>query len=146
MLKLKIPPIILVLIMIEIAILITAFYFGTQIIDNEKTNNVLKFSNQVILLVKNTETQLNSAINLIEVTRNLPIMKNTDYSNYISEQYHGIPDNYDLKKRDLAKQILKAYPEFEFITFNMPNGDFYLMEPYSDQLNITRLNFADREW
>lgn len=142
----KISPIILVLIVIEIAILITAFYFGTQIIDNEKTNSVSKFSNQVTLLVKNTETQLKSAINLMEVTRNLPIVKNTDDSEYISEKYKGIPDNYDLTKRTLAKQILKAYPEFEFITFHMPNGNFYLMEPYADQLNVTRLNFADRDW
>ena len=132
--------------MIEIAILVTAFYFGTQIIDAEKKDTVAKFSNRVTLLVKNTETRLDSAINLIEVTRNLPIVKNINYSSYISEEYKGIPDNFDLKKRTLAKQILKTYPEFEFITFHMPNGDFYMMEPYSDQLNITRLNFADRDW
>lgn len=132
--------------MIEIAILVTAFYFGTQIIDAEKKDTVAKFSNRVTLLVKNTETRLDSAINLIEVTRNLPIVKNINYSSYISEEYKGIPDNFDLKKRTLAKQILKTYPEFEFITFHMPNGDFYMMEPYLDQLNITRLNFADRDW
>ena len=132
--------------MIEIAILVTAFYFGTQIIDAEKKDTIAKFSNRVTLLVKNTETQLDSAINLIEVTRNLPIVKNINYSSYISEEYKGIPENLDLKKRTLAKQILKTYPEFEFITFHMPNGDFYMMEPYADQLNITRLNFADRDW
>lgn len=146
MLKLKIPPIIFVLIIIEIAILITAFYFGTQIIDLQKSNAVSRFSNNVILSVKNIETQIKSDINVIEVTRNLPIVKNTEYSNYISEEYKGIPNIYDLKKRELATQILKTYPEFEFITFHMPNGDFYIMEPYSDQLNVTRLNFADRDW
>ena len=132
--------------MIETAILITAFYFGTQIIDAEKKDTIAKLSNRVTLLVKNTETQLDSAVNLIEVTRNLPIVKNTNDSSYISEEYKGIPENLDLKKRTLAKQILKTYPEFEFITFHMPNGDFYMMEPYADQLNITRLNFADRDW
>ena len=71
--------------MIEIAILVTAFYFGTQIIDAEKKDTIAKFSNRVTLLVKNTETQLDSAINLIEVTRNLPIVKNINYSSYISE-------------------------------------------------------------
>lgn len=146
MLKLKIPPIIFVLIIIEIAILITAFYFGTQIIDLEKSNAFSRFSNQAALSVKNIETQIKSDINVIEVTRNLPIVKNTEYSNYISEEYKGIPNIYDLKKRELATQILKTYPEFEFITFHMPNGDFYIMEPYSDQLNVTRLNFADRDW
>src|SRR3989338_6756579 len=100
--------------MIEIAILVTAFYFGTQIIDAEKKDTIAKFSNRVTLLVKNTEPQLDSAINLIEVTRNLPIVKNINYSNYISEEYKGIPDTFNLKKRTLAKQILKTYPEFEF--------------------------------
>ncbi|MCV0413215.1 sensor histidine kinase [Nitrosarchaeum sp.] len=142
----KIPPIIFVLIIIEIAILITAFYFGTQIIELQKSNAVSRFSNQAALSIKNIETQIKSDINVIEVTRNLPIVKNTEYSNHISEEYKGIPDTYDLKKRELANQILKTYPEFEFITFHMPNGDFYIMEPYSDQLNVTRLNFADRDW
>lgn len=144
--SLKIPSIIFVIVLIEIAILVTVFYFGIQIIDAEKKDTIAKFSNRVTLLVKNTETQLDSAISLIEVTRNLPIVKNANYSSYISEEYKGIPENIDLKKRTLAKQILKTYPEFEFITFHISNGDFYMMEPYSDQLNLTRLNFADRDW
>jgi signal transduction histidine kinase len=144
--KIKIPPIIFVMIAVEVALVVTAFYFGDQIINIEKEETVTKLSNRATLIVNNVENQIDSATNIIEVTSTLPVVKNTDYSDYISEKYKGIPDTFDLKKRTLAKQILKTYPTFEFITFHMPNGDFYLMEPYADQLNLTRLNFADRDW
>ena len=126
--------------------IVTTYYFGSQIIETEKRDTITEFSNHVSLLAKNTETQLGSAINIIEVTRTLPIVKSINYADHISEEYKGIPEDMDLKKRTLAKQILKTYPEFEFITFHIPNGDFYIMEPYMDQLNVTRLNFADRDW
>ena len=120
----KIHQIILVIFLIDIALIATTYYFGSQIIETEKRDTITEFSNHVSLLAKNTETQLGSAINIIEVTRTLPIVKSIDYADHISEEYKGIPEDMDLKKRTLAKQILKTYPEFEFITFHIPNGTF----------------------
>ena len=142
----KIHLIILLAVLVEISILGTAYYFGNMIIEAETNEITNKYSNRVILLAKNIESQLDSAANIIEASKNLPVVKNTNYSSFISEEYKGIPGDVDIKKRKAAQDILKQYQVFEVITFHMPNGDFYLMEPYSDQLNLTRLNFADRDW
>lgn len=142
----KIPSIIIISVIIQITILSASLYFGQQIIEFEKNEILLKYSNRVTLVVKNIEKYLDDAKNVIEVTSKLPIVRNTDFANYISEEYKGIPQDKDLEKRDLAKNILEQYPGFEFVTFHMPNGDFYLMEPYNAQINLTKLNFADRDW
>lgn len=46
----------------------------------------------------------------------------------------------------MAKNILTADKDFEVIFFLMPNGDMYMEEPYSRQQNLTRDNFAFRDY
>jgi C4-dicarboxylate-specific signal transduction histidine kinase len=52
----------------------------------------------------------------------------------------------DLPKRKVAQDILETDKDFEVIYFLMPNGDMYLEEPYSRQENLTRSNFAFRDY
>lgn len=146
MISTKILSIIIIAVLVEITVVSTSFYFGGLIIELEEKEILDKYSNNIILIVENIENQINSTIKVIDVTRELPQVKNTEYSDFISETLKGIPGDLDIEKRLVAKQILETYPDFEFITFHIPNGDFYIMEPYSDQLNVTRLNFADRDW
>lgn len=42
--------------------------------------------------------------------------------------------------------VLSKYPDFETIRFLLPNGDIYLLEPYAQQLNLTKNNFAFRDY
>ncbi|MEX0764421.1 MAG: sensor histidine kinase, partial [Nitrosopumilaceae archaeon] len=121
--------------------------YTTNLINEEEKIRVFnKFSNSVTLLANGASSELDSVIGIVEVTANRPVVRNVDYANLISETYKGIPEDMDLPKREVAKDILDKYPEFEFVSFNMPNGDFYMMEPHADQLNLARLNFADRDW
>jgi hypothetical protein len=46
----------------------------------------------------------------------------------------------------VAQDILAADKDFDTIFFLMPNGDMYLEEPYSRQENLTRNNFAFRDY
>lgn len=64
----------------------------------------------------------------------------------ISEQYKGIPLGLEEGKRNLARDVLEHYESFETVSFALPNGDIYFVEPYNRQLSLPRLNFADREW
>lgn len=131
---------------IIVSLSLVTLYTTNLINEEEKIRVFNKFSNSVTLLANGASSRLDSVIGIVEVTANRPVVRNVDYANFISETYKGIPEDMDLPKREVAKDILKKYPEFEFVTFNMPNGDFYMMEPYTDQLNLTRLNFADRDW
>jgi hypothetical protein len=58
----------------------------------------------------------------------------------------GIPQNLDLQKRDIARDILEKNKDIASIFFVIPKGDTYIGEPYPDQQQLPRLNYADRDW
>jgi len=55
-------------------------------------------------------------------------------------------EDLDMSKRKVALDILTAEKDLEAIFFLMSNGDMYLEEPYSSQENLTRNNFAFRDY
>jgi hypothetical protein len=85
---------------------------------------------------------LEFAANLSEM-RSMP---NTTMLNTTLETLHGIPPNSDLHKRMIAQNVISYYPEIAGISFIMPNGDTYFMEPYSLQSNQTKNNLAFRDY
>ena len=70
----------------------------------------------------------------------MPFIKN------VSSDHNGIHSTLDLDKRNLAKDILQRNKDIASIFFVLPNGDIYMGEPYRDQEQLPRINFADREW
>ena len=102
--------------------------------------------NTVKLLADMTKLRLDDAKTILEITSKDPTVKNASYANNISKTHMGIPENLDIAKRKVAQEILHDNKDFGGIYFTMPNGDIYIGEPYSDQKQLPRLNFADREW
>ena len=100
----------------------------------------------VKLLADMTKQRLDDAKTILEITSKDPTVKNVSYANNISKTYMGIPENLDTAKRKVAQEVLHDNKDFGSIYFTMPNGDVYIGEPYSDQKQLPRLNFADREW
>src|SRR5215218_330618 len=98
------------------------------------------------LLAHNLEDRLNKSAAILEITSRLPELKNVSYVNSIDPTLHGIPQDLDIEKRKIAQDILAADRDFELIFFLLPNGDMYLEEPYSRQKNLTRNNFAFRDY
>ncbi len=45
-----------------------------------------------------------------------------------------------------TKDILEKYGEFQVVFFLRPNGDIYIEEPYSLQKNLSKTNFAFRDY
>ena len=85
---------------------------------------------------------LEFAINLSEMR----IMTNASLLNATLETLHGIPSDSDFQKRIIAQNVISYYPEIAGISFIMPNGDTYFMEPYSLQSNQTKNNLAFRDY
>jgi hypothetical protein len=103
----------------------------------------------VKLLADDLENRLNKSAAILEITGELPQVKNVSYANMLNntlKTLHGIPKDADLAKRNVAQGVLAADKDFRVISFIMPNGDSYLQEPYFRQQNLTRTNFADREY
>ena len=100
----------------------------------------------VKLLADNLENRLNKSAAILEITGELPQVKNTSYASSISSELHGIPKDLDIAKRKVAQDIIASDKDLQQIFFLMQNGDTYMEEPYSRQQNLTGLNFAFRDY
>ena len=98
------------------------------------------------LLANGLESRLNKSAAILELTSKLPEVKSVPYSNSISPKLHGIPKDVDISERKVAQSILSVDKDFRVVFFLMPNGDIYLDEPYSLQANLTKNNFAYRDY
>jgi hypothetical protein len=98
------------------------------------------------LLADSLANRLNKTAAILEVTSLLPQVRNTPYANSISPVLHGIPQNLDSPKRAIAQHILSKYHDFDIVSFIMPNGNMYILEPYSQQAHLTKNNYAFRDY
>ena len=101
------------------------------------------------LLADNLENRLNKSAAILEITSKLPEVKNTTYASSLNQTLrtsHGIGRDVDIQKRKVAQNILSADKDFGVIFFLMPNGNVYMEEPYSRQLNLTTTNLGFRDF
>src|ERR671914_2357349 len=115
-------------------------------LQNGTAESTVYRSLMVKLLADNLEDRLNKSAAILEITSRLPELKNVSYANSIDPTLHGIPQDLNIEKRKIAQDILAADRDFQVIFFLLPNGDMYLEEPYSSQQNLTRNNFAFRDY
>ena len=112
---------------------------------NVQENNILLTK----ILAKNLENHLHKAGAIVEITSNLPQVKNVPYAHLLNQTLntlHGIPQQADIEKRQVAKNILSSNSDFQIVIFIMPNGDIYFDEPYSRQQISTTTNLAFRDY
>ena len=103
----------------------------------------------VSLLADNLENRLNKSAAILEITSKLPEVKNLTYASSLNQTLrtlHGIGIDLDIQKRKVAQNILSVDKDFKTIFFLMPNGNIYMQEPYSGQLNLTKTNFDFRDY
>jgi cache domain-containing protein len=101
------------------------------------------------LLANNLQNHLQEAGSVLKITSKLPQVNNTSFAHLLNQTLtilHGIPKGADLKKRQIAQDILSNYKDLQIIFFLMPNGNVYLEEPYSRQQNLTTNNLAYRDY
>ncbi|HKU84450.1 MAG TPA: cache domain-containing protein [Candidatus Nitrosocosmicus sp.] len=101
------------------------------------------------VLTNSLENRLQGAASMLEFAANLSEMRSmpdTILLNTTLDTLHGIPPDSDLQKRIIAQKVVSYYPEIAGISFIMPNGDTYFMEPYSLQSNQTKNNLAFRDY
>lgn len=147
-----------------LTLLILAISFGTQTHSNAQLppkmnvnnsnkaifeNNTYQGQNYVKLLAQDIKNRLEKDAAILELTGKLPEVKNLTSVNMLDQpigQSQGIPQNVDIPKREVAKNILEKYGEFQVVFFLRPNGDIYIEEPYALQKNLSKTNFAFRDY
>ena len=114
---------------------------------NQTEAEIIPEKNPIVnILANQLETRINKSGAILEITSRLPQVKSTPYASSISSEFNGVPQDVDMPKRQVAQDILDTDKDFEVIYFLMPDGDMYLEEPYSRQENLTRSNFAFRDY
>ena len=128
----------------------TALYFDNRsqtsdYINKLPLNSTDKFT--ILDLFANLlDSKISRAVDDLEISSRDESLKEVQFLKNVSSNYNGIHSTLDLGKRNLAKDILQRNTDIASIFFVLPNGDIYLGEPYIDQEQLPRINFADREW
>jgi hypothetical protein len=91
------------------------------------------------------EARFSSAESLIEVLAGLPQMAGTEHVSEITAEAHGAPEDVEVEKRQAMKLVLQN-PDIEATAFLLHDGEMYVEEPFSRQMNLTRTNFAFRDY
>jgi Cache domain len=117
-------------------------------IQNKTAESIMSADRSLLvkLLADDLENRVNKSAAILEITGELPQVKNASYASSISPELHGIPKGLDIAKRKVAHGILASDRDLQLIFFLMPNGDMYMEEPYSRQQNLTANNFAFRDY
>ena len=64
----------------------------------------------------------------------------------IDPSLKGIPENVDVEKRTVFRDLKALGERFSSLIILRPNGDLYLVHPFKIQLKVKKLNFADRAY
>ena len=109
-------------------------------------NNISLITN---ILIKNLENRIHKAGAILEITSKLPEVRDVPYEQSLNQtlnSLHGIPQYADIEKRQVGSDVLSSNNDLYEIFFVMPNGNMYLLEPYSIQQTLTLNNFAFRDY
>ena len=93
------------------------------------------------------ELRVNFMKNIVEAASNRPeIIHAVIDSEKIRDDYKGVPEHEEREMREVAIDMLNQDLSFQYFFYVIPNGDMYFLEPYKDQLTLTWLNYAFRDW
>lgn len=112
----------------------------------DTVDTVSSKNNAIKLIAADVENKINDSIGVMRLTSELPQVRSTEYLDSISTAQMGIPEDKDIEKRAVARQILSQHAEFASIFFLTPSGDIYIGEPFEQQKQLPKLNYAERDW
>ena len=111
-----------------LGILIIVIYTESQI-GLFSDNIIEKKVNGVNVLASKASLRLSDAVTILNITGSLPQITSAPNLSLIEENLHGIPRYAEPEKRDVAKIILRDYPNFETVSLLLANGDVYFIDP-----------------
>jgi len=140
-----------VIIVLQGTVIHRAFAATSDLKNITGSNNTEKNINILLtkILAKNLENHLQKAGAIIEITSKLPQVRDIPYAHLLNQTLntlHGIPQQADIQKRQVAMDMLSSNSSFQVVVFIMPNGDVYFDEPYSRQQKLTTTNLAFRDY
>lgn len=141
--KTKIP---IVLILATIVSIIFITYFSEIQINKIQQAIIDRRDADVHSFEDSISNAINGSMGVMISTSQLPQVNTPPFTSLINNVVHGIPQDVDVQRREVAQTILDNYRDFDTISFLLPNGDVYMVEPYSKQLNLKQNNYSFRDY
>ena len=105
-------------------------YFTELQIQNTRDQIINAKVNEVNVLGSRTSLRLTDAAYYFEDCLHSPQFTRLPNLSLLTSSSVGVPENQEVARRTIAKNIMQHYPNFETIGFLQANGDLYLLEPY----------------
>lgn len=121
-------------------------YYSEHIFYNLDQNEMEKKNYFEKKISQNMGYALNRTRDILVATSHIPDVYNVPFATSVDSKLHGVQKEADVPKRVIAGQVLDEDPSLETVFFLLPNGDSYVIEPYSQQLQVTSSNFAFRDF
>jgi len=122
----------------------------TTSLSNQDKSVIASFNatdNKLIILSDLIENRIGKATAILELTSRLPEMRGPPQLELFSPASKGIPENADLEKRQIGREIPSKYPEdFVSFLFLTPNGTVYLLEPFTRQQNLSAYDLSHSDY
>jgi hypothetical protein len=126
-----------VLILALVALVILIIVYSTESQSRSISESIIERKlNEVNVLASRATLRLSDAKTIMTITGSLPQITSRPDVSLVNKSINGVPQNVGTEKRFVASTILKEYPQFETVSFLLPNGDVYFVEPFDKQKNI----------
>jgi signal transduction histidine kinase len=135
------------LILALVAMVILIIVYSTESQSRSISESIIERKlNEVSVLASRAALRLSDAKTIMTITGSLPQITFRPDTSLVNKSINGVPQNVGTEKRFVASTVLKEFPQFETVSFLLPNGDVYFVEPFDKQKNITLKNFAFRDY
>ncbi|MBA4461748.1 MAG: GHKL domain-containing protein [Nitrosopumilaceae archaeon] len=136
---------ILSILIIPTLIILGGVYIIESSYEQKVDQKLLEMKDKIFLQKQKIESDFAIIIKAQEGIAKQPEWKTLPHADLFDESIGGIPEDVESNKRTTARYFIE---EFGFQSFGITtlDGQMYLLEPFSDQLSLSKFNFADREW
>jgi hypothetical protein len=126
-------------------IIIGGIYIIESSYEQKIKNKISEMNDKIFFQKQKIESDFTLIIKSQEGFIILPEWKTLEYYNLFDSKIGGIPQNVKLNKQNIAKYMINEYG-FQSFGITTLDGQMYLLEPFTDQLALSKYNFVDREW
>lgn len=136
---------ILSILIIPTLIIIGGAYIIESSYEQKVNHQISEMVDKIHFQKQRIESDFSMIIKSQEGFTKQPEWKTLSYVNSHDRTIGGIPQNVEVNKRNIAKYMVDKYG-FQSFGITTLDGQMYLLEPFEDQLSLSKYNFADREW
>ena len=123
------------LILALVALVILIVVYSTESQSRSISESIIERKlNEVSVLASRATLRLSDAKTIMRITGSLPQITSRPDVNLVNKSINGVPQNMGTEKRFVASTVLKEYPQFETVSFLLPNGDVYFVEPFDKRV------------